>query len=190
MRGSTGIMGRDCSCPRVVAGPGLLAASPAQSVQGVRVRCSPKVEGASAEPPPPKLTSLADWAGPPDDSQLPGFGEQPPAPTPVDPLGLSPAALGGAHCSRFKEPGLGSGPSSLRKRHQESSCEYLLRSPRLLCACSVPTVGNGKASAEPKSVVFAFWSNRLPQATTGQLNLASAPAWACCWCTVQTLDRG
>ena len=57
---------------------------------------SPKLESASVEqPPPPKLTSLADWAGPPDDSQLPGFSEQPPAPTPVDLLGLSPAALGG-----------------------------------------------------------------------------------------------
>ncbi len=45
--------------------------------------------------------SLADWAGPPDDSTLPGFRDRPPPPTPVDPLGLSPAALGGAHQVAF-----------------------------------------------------------------------------------------
>ena len=62
----------------------------------MRLRCRPKINPGAGTTEPPKLMSLADWAGPPDDSTLPGSKEQPPPPTPLDPLGLSSAALGGA----------------------------------------------------------------------------------------------
>ena len=95
---------------------------------------SAKVETAPAEL-PPKLMSLADWAGPPDDSQLPGFKEQPPAPTPVDPLGLSPASLGGVHFAHdaralhrlcaadfFTFSLASTGASQVRSMHVSMSC--------------------------------------------------------------------